>query len=244
MNGVLAIVYADLKRFSKSKPALVSLVLMPILILSLVHVVFSGIAPNEMSYILSNFVIFMAILPAFSAGMTLVVEKQYGMFKELLAAPLSEIDIVLGKVFSASIIVLVPPFVLLLVSLLLGIIDVQHPVFSATALILISITLSSLSVAVAFKISQIQSFQYSVGLALFPLFILSSIVLPLKSLPSPIKEIALINPLSHAMDLFRFSVGKFYELPPLQSLGVLGLFSIASFVLCFVVAKKQLARPV
>ncbi|MGH3428517.1 MAG: ABC transporter permease, partial [Mycobacteriales bacterium] len=148
-------------------------------------------------------VLFTAI---FSAG-SIVWDREFGFLREMLVAPVSRAAIVLGKCCGVA---TVATFQGLLVLAMAGLVGVPYsPVLMLTLIAecaLLAFALAAFGVMIAARIEQFQSFMAVVQVVVFPLFLLSGAMYPLKGLPPWLQVVTHINPLTYAVDPMRRAV--------------------------------------
>ena len=242
MRAVFAIIYSDLIRLFRAKAVLASFVLTPLLLIVFLYLFFYSVSPSTTLYLISTFIVLGAYLPAFSAGLTLVTEKEFGTFKEILAAPISNTEIILGRILFSARMIVIFPIILLIASSLLGFVGPElnfNLLFGLASIALTAFYLGCTSLIIALVIERSVSFQSIVALASFPLIVVSNAFLPLKEMPLILKQIVLLNPLTYTFDLLRFSLGLYYEFDPLYSLLILFFVTVLSFVACVAFFRKK-----
>jgi ABC-2 type transport system permease protein len=139
-----------------------------------------------------------------SNGVTIVADREFGFLREVLVAPVSRFTIALGKIAAGVGTALVQVSILMLLAPALGLTPGPLTVvrlFAAVALL--AVATSGLGVLVASRIRSTESFQYIFQFMIFPLFFLSGAFFVLERVPTWIEIIASVNPLTHAIDLFR-----------------------------------------
>jgi ABC-2 type transport system permease protein len=71
---------------------------------------------------------------------------------------------------------------------------------------ILSVALSSFGAGIASMVDDFQGFQAINNFLIFPLFFLSSALYPLNHVPTLLRILASINPVSYAVDALRFSL--------------------------------------
>jgi ABC-2 type transport system permease protein len=152
--------------------------------------------------ILAQSVMFVAIF----YGITVVWERDLGLLNKLLSSPAPRSAIVLGKALSAGVrsifqaIVVLALALIIRVNLSLSPIDILG-VFGI--IILFGMCFSSLSMSLA-PIFRTRERMMGIGQAItMPLFFASNAIYPISLMPTWLKSIAIINPLSYVVDAMR-----------------------------------------
>jgi ABC-2 type transport system permease protein len=142
----------------------------------------------------------------FSAA-SLVWDREFGFLREMLVAPIGRSSIVIGKALGGATAATVPGILLLLLA---GVVGVPYSptliVFLIVQLLLLSFVLTSLGIAVAGRMKQIQSFMAVTQLFLLPMLFLSGAMFPLTGLPTWLHVLTRANPLTYAVDPMRRAV--------------------------------------
>lgn len=91
---------------------------------------------------------------------------------------------------------------------------------------LIAITFVGFGVAIASQFSDSEGFRLVVQFVIFPLFFLSDVIFPAKSLPNAVQLLTYINPLTHGVDRLRAVLIGTSVYPLIVDLGVLVVLSV------------------
>lgn len=156
--------------------------------------------------VLAQSVLFVAIF----YGITVVWERDLGLLNKLLSTPAPRSAIVLGKALSAGVRGIFQAIAILILALIMRIEIILNPlsVLSVFVLVvLLGMSVSSLSMALA-SFFRSRERMMGVGQAItMPLFFASNAIYPLSMMPSWLKPIATVNPLSYVVDAIRALLG-------------------------------------
>ncbi|WP_054856794.1 ABC transporter permease [Vulcanisaeta sp. JCM 16159] len=166
-------------------------------------------------------------------GLTIVWERESGILKKLLTMPVSRMSIVLGR-SSASIIRALFQFAIITpIAIALGVRVKSNPIYLMLSLFIVVITavgFSAFSIWIATYMKTRERFM-GIGQAItMPLFFASNAIYPISIMPTPIKVIVLINPLTYAVDALR----KTMIIGVLNGLAT-DLLALTIFVVLFIV---------
>ncbi len=171
------------------------------------------------------------------AGISMVREKESNTLEQLLVAPISKTQLIIAKILPYSIIGLFEfYFILALGYFLFGL---PVPLSSAFALVLLSIVYVGAMIALGLFISVIsQTQQQAMFIAIFiiiPSILLSGMIFPVEAMPSFIKPIAYIFPLTYFNEIIRGLLIKEtllvdLSLDYLALVGFILFFSLASIL--------------
>jgi ABC-2 type transport system permease protein len=190
---------------------------------------FSGVEGDYIHF-LSPGIIAMAILfSSMFTGVSVLWDRQFGFLQEVLVAPVSRLSIIIGRTLGGATTALFQGFIILIISLFLGvqIVGITGLLLTLITMILVSFTAVGFGLIFASKMNDFQGFQVIMNLIIMPLFFLSGAFFPLKDLPDWLRVISLINPLSYMVDGIRGSLtGVNNVFPPLVDLGIIFIFCI------------------
>jgi ABC-2 type transport system permease protein len=225
----------QIKRFLRTKSRLISNFVQPFFFLTVIgfglgSASFSGM-PAGVEYIdiLAPGIIAMSILfPSVFVGLTILWDRQFGFLQEVLVAPVSRLSIVIGRTLGGATTALVQGIIVLFIALFLGV-SIQLSLSLILALVfmvLIAFVCIGFGLIIASRMESIEGFQFVVSLFVFPLLFLSSPFSPLDSLPSWLRAVAFLDPITYGVDGLRTSLISYSYFPIYIDLVVLIVLSI------------------
>ena len=165
--------------------------------------------PNDMPYIdfmapgiLAQSVLFIAIF----SGMTIIWERDLGIIHKFLASPTPRGALALGKALSAGVRAMSQAIVVYLLALILGVGLNWNPLNLIGVLVIIVLcaaTFSAFSLMIAFLTKTRERFMGIGQVLTMPFFFASNAIYPISIMPTWLKVIAHINPLTYAVDALR-----------------------------------------
>ena len=148
-------------------------------------------------------VLFTAMISAAS----LVWDRELGILREMMVAPVSRTSILVGKCLGGASIAASQGVIVLALA---GLVDVPYDPWlllgAVGLLVLLAFTVTAFGVLVAVTIKQAQSFTWVMQLVVFPTFFLSGALYPVAGLPAWLEVLNRINPLTYAVDPMRHLV--------------------------------------
>lgn len=212
LRQTLAVAEAEVRKLRHDPLDLVTRAIQPTLWLVVFGQVFArvrGIPTDGMRYldfmapgILAQSVLFIAIF----YGISVIWERDLGVLQKFMVSPASRVALVLGKALSAGVRALSQAAVVYVLALLMGV----QARFGAAAMlgVLASITLgsaifSTLSLIVACLVKTRERFMGIGQVLTMPLFFASNAIYPLAMMPSWLRVLAAINPLTYQVDALR-----------------------------------------
>jgi len=215
-SSALVITELELRKIRHDQTQIWLRIIQPALWLAVFGVTFSkirAIPTGSLTYlqfmtpgVLAQSVLFVAIF----YGITVVWERDLGLLNKLLSTPAPRSAIVLGKALSAGVRGIFQAIAILILALIMRIDIILNPlsVLSVFVLVvLLGMCVSSLSMALA-SLFRSRERMMGVGQAItMPLFFASNAIYPLSMMPSWLKPIATVNPLSYVVDAIRALLG-------------------------------------
>jgi ABC-2 type transport system permease protein len=146
----------------------------------------------------------MCIVTIMLTSMSLSREKELGTFESIIAAPLSNLEIILGKTVPFIIIGLVDAAFIIAAGMLIFGVPVRGSfvlLFLAT-LIFVCTTVSIGTLISTFAANQQQSMM-GTFIFLFPAMLMSGLFFPIENMPVAIRWLAYVDPLKYFINLLR-----------------------------------------
>ncbi|MGD6934155.1 MAG: ABC transporter permease [Candidatus Bathyarchaeia archaeon] len=265
--GFLAIYWRDMIKFTRSKAMIFLSLLQPVLWL-----VFYGIsmtsnlgfffptdtaAPagmvtaNYMTFITSGVIGMTVLFTSLYSGQNLQFDRQYGLMKEIVVSPMSRSQILIGTTLSGVTKCLIQTAIIILFGYVVGArffagFSVWGIIISSFGLLLFAALFSTgfllVSNLMGLKVSNHDLSQALMALLTLPLFFASNALYPVDTLPSVIKLITYVNPLTYFINGVRYlTIGpEFFSFGQTYSIGfqgfmlsvvVLSAFTVVMFLI-------------
>lgn len=189
---------------------------------------------NFSNFFFSGALVLSIVLNVFDSTISLVWDKEFGFMREILVAPVSKAEIVLGKILGATTRGLIQGILFLALAPILNI----YFSFSQIALLLLLIFLTSIGVAgmgiiVASYIKKIESFSIINQIFISPLVFLSGAFFTLEKTPVWMQTISYFNPLFYSVNGIRLLVFNTNFIPQKMSNMLFYNFNFAVIFLIF-----------
>jgi ABC-2 type transport system permease protein len=242
MNAIYILWLRQIKRFLRSRARMIGSLGQPLLFLLALGF---GFGPtfsragggNYIQYLAPGVMAMGILFTAVFSGIEIIWDRQFGFLKETLVAPVSRLQIVLGRTLGGATVALFQGTVVFLICLLAGF-RFKSVLLLPVALafmFLIALLFTAIGTAIASKLEDMQGFQLIMNFVVMPLFFFSNALFPVQDLPKPLQAIIHINPLTYGIDGMRgsFSSGFVFGLgTDLFVLGILTaiLLSIGSYL--------------
>jgi len=210
MSTIYILWLRQLKRYFRSRSRIVGSLGQPLLFLLALGRGFGPIyqkaeGGNYINFLTPGIIAMGVLFTAVFSGIEIIWDRQFGFLKETLAAPVSRLEIVLGRTLGGATVATLQGLIIFLISLLAGF-RPQNLTFLTLAFVftfLIALLFTALGTAIASKLEDMQGFQLIMNFLVMPLFFLSGALFPLQGLPPAIGLLATLNPLSYGVDGLR-----------------------------------------
>ncbi|MGD0180732.1 MAG: ABC transporter permease [Terriglobales bacterium] len=246
--------WREIVRFYRQRSRVVGVIASPLLFWLVIGSGFgtsfrAGNTPGQqhyLDYFYPGALIMIVLFTSIFAMMSLIEDRKEGFLLSVMVAPVPRSAIVLGKVLGGTTLAAIQGLIFLafapFVGVHLGIIDFLLVVF---VVFLVSFALTSLGFAIAWPMDSTQAFHAIINLFLIPLWLLSGALFPLAGASGWLRLVMRLNPLTYGVEALR--VLLYPESPTVMSLpasiGMLALFTILMFALCFFRVNRRTTRP-
>ena len=244
MQGLTALASREIQKFIQQRGRLISAVVRPSLWLLIFAAGFQNvfgvsiIPPYETYieysvYIVPGLLGMVLLFNGMQSSLSMVYDREMGMMRLLLTAPLPRWYLLLCKLVAGSILSVLQAYAFLVVCALFRVdLPWAGALYALPALFLGAMMLGALGLLLSVYIKQLENFAGTMNFVIFPMFFLSSALYPLWKLEEAgaaiIHSLALLNPFTHVVELVRFS---FYGQLNLTALAVVVGCLLLFFVL-------------
>jgi len=205
--------WRELLHFLRSKVTILASISQPLVWLLLVGHIFQATstlrgfpARSYLDFMTPGVLAMVALFGGSFGGMTIVWDRRVGFLSKLLALPISRASIVIGKMLSVAIRTSLQLVIVLLVAFFLGVRSATG-VWGIPLLLLIAVLLTfafaGISLTVGALVKQPETFWAVVNFLTVPVLFTSSALFPLEFVPSWLRTIAYLNPVTYAIDAIR-----------------------------------------
>lgn len=212
-NAVYVLWLRDVKRFFRAKSRIVGTLMMPLFFLlglglglgSLIHLPSGG---SYLDFIVPGIIGMSLLFTSVFTGSAVLWDRQFGFLKEILVTPNSRTAIVIGRILGGATTALLQSVIVVVIALFLGFtinVTIATPLV-IVFMLLIASTFISLGLALGSLISDFQGFQLVTSFFTMPLFFLSNGIFPVTVLPSYVRIITYLNPLTYGIDGIRIAL--------------------------------------
>jgi len=210
MSTIYILWLRQLKRYFRSRARIIGSLGQPILFLVALGFGFGPIfqqagGGNYIQFLTPGIIAMSIIFTAIFSGIEIIWDRQFGFLKETLVAPVSRLNIMIGRTLGGTTVASLQGIIVFLISFIVGFRPVSVALLPL-ALVFIALTallFTALGTVIASVLEDMQGFQLIMNFLVIPLFFLSGALFPLQGLPEALKIAARINPLSYGVDGLR-----------------------------------------
>jgi ABC-2 type transport system permease protein len=210
MNTIYILWLRQIKRYLRSRSRIIGSLGQPILFLVALGFGFGPIfkragAGNYINFLAPGVIAQGIIFTAIFSGIELIWDRQFGFLKETLVAPVSRLNIMIGRTFGGATIATLQGVIIFFLTLFVGFrpTNLFMLPLALIFMFLTSLLFTALGTAIASTLEDFQGFQLIMNFLVMPLFFLSGALFPLNNLPWIISFISSLNPLSYGVDGLR-----------------------------------------
>lgn len=161
-------------------------------------------------------------------GVTIVWDREFGMLRAVLVAPVSRTAIVVGKTVAGACVTLLQG---LAAAAFAPLVDVHFGPLQALRLLLamavMSVAVTALGVTVGSRMRTFEGFGVISNFVVLPLYFLSGGVFPPEGLPPWMRMLVIGNPVSYGVDLMRAAIDQPHVFSAAVDVGVQAVFAAA-----------------
>jgi len=213
MSAIYILWLRELKRYIRSRVQIIASLGQPVLYLLALGFglgpVFQRAGNGSYVQFIAPGVIGMSILfMCVFSGISILWDRQFGFLKETLVAPVSRMQIMLGRTLGSATVATFQGVLVFLVCLIAGFRPHSWTAFPQAFIFmaLVAITFAALGTAFGSVIKDMQGFPIVMNFMVMPMFFLSGALYPLTHLPNALTVITHLDPLTYGIDGLRGSL--------------------------------------
>jgi ABC-2 type transport system permease protein len=210
MSTIYVMWLRELKRYFRSKSRMIGSLGQPLLFLLALGYglgsVFQAAGQGNYFQFLGPGIIGMSIIfTAIFSGIQLIWDRQFGFLKETLVAPVSRLNIMIGRTLGGATVATLQGIVVFLIACLFGFRPYNWFLvpLAIIFMLIVALLFTALGTGIASLLDDMQGFQLIMNFLVMPLFFLSGALFPLNGLPAILTGLTVIDPLSYGIDSFR-----------------------------------------
>ncbi len=233
MSVIYILWLRQMKRYFRSRARIIGALGQPLLYLFALGFGFGAVFEragegNYLQFLVPGIIAMSILFTSMFNGLEIIWDRQFGFLKETLVAPVSRVQIMLGRTLGGATVAVFQGMIILAISFLIGF-RLANPLAMPAALVfmfLIATLFTALGTAIASLLDDMQGFQLIMNFLVMPLFFLSGALFPLKDLPVAVSVIVRLNPLSYGVDGLRGALIGLFQLGIWANFAVLAASSL------------------
>ncbi|MHC1591405.1 MAG: ABC transporter permease [Candidatus Helarchaeales archaeon] len=148
----------------------------------------------------------------------LLIDKQFGFFKEIQVSPAPRTSIVVGKMLGGSINCMIQGLIITGIAIAFGAFGfdlflIVRILLLIPAFLVFGMGMVGIGLIIATVMKDMHAFNLIMSFVVMPMFFMSGVFFPITSIPFPLQAIFYINPAVYGVDLFRFILTGISFLP-------------------------------
>jgi ABC-2 type transport system permease protein len=209
----------EMIRFGRDRSRIISSLIQPVLFLFVLGTGLSSLMSagdvDFRTFLFPGVLAMSVLFTAAFSGISIVWDREFGFLREMLVAPVGTTAILAGKCVGGATVATLQSLVILALA---GLVDVPYDLVMMLELVgllfLMAFMICALGLVLAARVKQIQSAMPLVQLTITPLMFLSGALFPLSGLPTWLKVVTTLNPMTYAVESIRSVVFDRLDLAP------------------------------
>ena len=204
----------EMKRFLRVKARVVGSLLMPLFFLAFLGLPMSFMPARQipglegigyLDFLAPGIVGMTLLFAGTMSGASVIWDKEFGFLKEVLVAPVNRFSVILGRSLGGMTTAIIQALVIVGIAVAMGVklSSVSGFFLALVIMILTCATFTGFGLIIATKLGNLEGFMAIMNLIVFPIFFLSGALFPIQSMPSWLRYIMYINPLTYGIDGLR-----------------------------------------
>jgi len=187
---------------------------------------------NYIEFLAPGIVAMSILFTAIFSGIEVIWDRQFGFLKETLVAPVSRLEIMIGRTLGSATVATLQGCIVLALAYLAGfrIVSWANLPIALVFMVLIALLFTALGTAIASVLDDMQGFQLIMNFLVMPLFFLSGALFPMAGLPGALKVVVRANPLAYGVDGLRHALIGISTFGTMLNFSVLLIITFLLFV--------------
>ena len=220
LRGIYTLWRRETKRFTRERTRFVSSFVQPLLWLvifgaGLGSALRSSMGLNYQEFIFPGIIGQTLLFTSMFMGVSVIWDRQFGFLKEIMVAPISRVSIFAGKMLGVSTDSMIQGMIVLMLGFVIGVhITISMVIAVLPLMLLVTLGVVCIGLTLASFMTSLESYGTIMTFVNLPMFLLSGALFPVNNLPSWLKAVVYINPLTYGVDAMRAVIlGNAYVSP-------------------------------
>lgn len=247
---VKAVVGREMSKLFRQRARLISAMVRPMIWLLVIGSGVGSMLQNQqqdgyLTFLVPGILAMTLLFASLLSALTLVYDKEFGVMRMMMIAPIAHYWIVLSKLIAATLTAMVQAGLLLILLLILGLIDIEIAMMLVLPAVITAICCAAIGGLIAVWSKSIDNFAVIMNFFIFPVFFLSGALYPVNQLPEFLRYIVIINPFSYGVDLLKHAVPNVAtDFSVITDILVLiGFSSVAIVIACWRFSRESVHEP-
>jgi ABC-2 type transport system permease protein len=204
-----------LKRYTRSRAQIVASLGQPMLYLLVLGF---GLGPvfkragngNYLQFVAPGVIGMSVLFSSIFSGLGLLWDRQFGFLKETLVAPVSRLQIMIGRTLGGSTVAVIQGTLVMAICMLAGFRPAHFSMIPVAMgfMVLIALLFAALGMAIGSGLQDMQGFQLIMNFLVMPIYFLSGALFPLTGLGVVLGYVTKADPLAYGIDGMRNVFGS------------------------------------
>jgi len=203
----------QLKKYFRSKARIIGSLGQPLLFMVALGFGFGPIyqkagGGNYLEFLVPGIVAMSILFTAVFSGIEIIWDRQFGFLKEMMVAPVSRFEIMLGRSLGGATVAVFQGIIVFIISFFVGfrMDNYSMLLIALVFMFMIALLFTALGTAIASLLEDMQGFQLIMNFLIMPIFFLSGALFPISGLPPALNIVTSLNPMSYGVDGLRGSL--------------------------------------
>jgi ABC-2 type transport system permease protein len=213
MEVVYILALRQLKRYVRARARIIGSLGQPLLFLVALGFGFGRTyeragGGNYIQFLAPGIISMGILFTAVFSGIEIIWDRQFGFLKETLVAPVSRLQIVLGRNLGGAAVALIQGLIVFLVCIIAGF-RIENIALLPVTLIfmfLISVLFTAVGTVIGSILEDLHAFPLIMNFLVMPIFFFSGALFPVQDLPKALRIAVHLNALSYGVDGLRGSM--------------------------------------
>ena len=226
----------EMLRFRRSKSRIIGALATPMFFLVILGTAFNssfqmrGGGQTDMGFLTPGIIGMSILFSSLMGGVSIIWDREFGFLKEILIAPVPRFFVALGKAVGGMTTAIIQGTLIMLIAFGLGVEYHSYAGMLASVIVMVFIGLGfiGLGIALASRIESHEGFQMIMSFITMPVLLLSGAFFRIGDLPSWLKTLVYLDPLTYGIMALRYTLMGETEIPIAICIAVIVLFAMAT----------------